>query len=76
MLDNPKNTFSQRLAEVRSRIAAACRRCGRDPGEVTLVAVSKTFPFARINEARAAGQIDGGMRVKDLTTLLAEAVGC
>jgi hypothetical protein len=26
--------------------------------------------------ARAAGQIDGGMRVKDLTTLLAEAVGC
>jgi pyridoxal phosphate enzyme (YggS family) len=60
MLDNPKNTFSWRLAEVRSRIVAACRRCGRDPGEVTLVAVSKTFPFDRIVEARAAGQIDFG----------------
>lgn len=29
------------LAEVRSRIEAACRRAGRDPSEVTLVAVTK-----------------------------------
>ena len=32
------------LAEVRERIAAAARAAGRDPGELTLVAVTKTFP--------------------------------
>jgi PLP dependent protein len=31
-----------RIASVRSRIAAACSRTGRDPGGVTLVAVTKT----------------------------------
>ena len=29
------------LQAIRQRIAAACQRSGRDPGEVTLVAVSK-----------------------------------
>jgi pyridoxal phosphate enzyme (YggS family) len=33
----------RRLAEVEARIAAAARRAGRDAGEVTLVAVTKTF---------------------------------
>jgi hypothetical protein len=44
------------LQAVRGRIAAAARVAGRDPGEVGLVAVSKTFPAARIREAAAAGQ--------------------
>jgi hypothetical protein len=37
-------------------IEAACRRCGRDPRTVRLVAVSKTKPAAQIDEAAAAGQ--------------------
>lgn len=36
------------LAEVRSRIEAACRRAGRDPGEVALVAVTKGHGPAEI----------------------------
>lgn len=32
------------LADVRARVAAACARAGRDPGEVRLLAVTKTFP--------------------------------
>lgn len=48
-------TFAERLAGVRARIDAACRRAGRDPAGVTLVAVSKTFPVAAIREAAAAG---------------------
>lgn len=32
------------LAEVRSRIEAACHEAGRDPAEVTLVVVTKFFP--------------------------------
>lgn len=47
------------FAAVRERvletIADACRRAGRDPGEVTLVAVSKTVPAPRLEAAVAAG---------------------
>jgi pyridoxal phosphate enzyme (YggS family) len=32
------------LREVRARLAAACQAAGRDPGEVTLIAVTKRFP--------------------------------
>jgi len=43
------------LARVRERIARAAEHAGRDPAEITLVAVSKTFPAAAIREAYAAG---------------------
>jgi pyridoxal phosphate enzyme (YggS family) len=36
--------LAARLAEVRGRIEAACLAAGRDPSEVTLVAVTKTYP--------------------------------
>ena len=42
-------------AEVLARIAAACARVGRDPAEVTLVAVSKTVEAGRLRDAVAAG---------------------
>lgn len=35
-------TLNTRLTEVRERIASACARVGRDPGTVTLLAVTKT----------------------------------
>jgi pyridoxal phosphate enzyme (YggS family) len=44
------------LAEVRRRMEAACRRAGREPSDVELVAVSKTFPVNDIAEAVKAGQ--------------------
>jgi len=44
------------LTEVRSRLAAACARAGRDPGSLTLVAVSKTKPVELLREAVGAGQ--------------------
>jgi hypothetical protein len=44
------------LARIRTEIAAACARCGRDPAEVRLVAVSKTHPAALVEAAGAAGQ--------------------
>ncbi|MCM3883771.1 YggS family pyridoxal phosphate enzyme [Frankia sp. R82] len=36
--------LAARLAAVRERIAVAARAAGRDPGELTLIAVSKTYP--------------------------------
>jgi hypothetical protein len=46
-----------KLSEVRERIAQAAQRAGRNPGEVALMAVSKTHPAAAILEAIAAGQM-------------------
>lgn len=40
---------------VQERIGQACRRAGRSADEITLIAVSKTMPPARIEEAFAAG---------------------
>ena len=50
------STIAENLAQVRARIEAAAKRVGRDPAEITLVAVSKTHPETAIREAYAAGQ--------------------
>ena len=47
--------FEHNLAAVRAKIAAACRKAGRDPAEVRLLPVSKTIDEARIRMAYAAG---------------------
>jgi pyridoxal phosphate enzyme (YggS family) len=48
------------IAELESRMAAACERAGRARDEVTLVAVSKTFPASDVAHAIAAGMTDVG----------------
>lgn len=48
--------IAQRLAAIRERIARAARRAGREPDDVALLAVSKTFPASAVREAAAAGQ--------------------
>jgi len=53
-------TMSERIAAVRARIAAACDRAGRDPAQITLVAVSKTFPAEAVVAAAEAGVRDFG----------------
>ena len=53
-------TVADNLRAVQSRIEAAARRAGRDPGSVTLVAVSKTFGVEYVRAAAAAGQRDFG----------------
>lgn len=49
-----------RLEETRTAIARAARDVGRKPGEVTLIAVSKTKPAEEILPVLEAGQIDFG----------------
>lgn len=56
----PDNDLAERLADVRARIARAATRSGRAPGEVRLVAVSKTYPIDCVRAAVAAGQQDFG----------------
>ncbi|MBI1965713.1 MAG: YggS family pyridoxal phosphate-dependent enzyme [Betaproteobacteria bacterium] len=49
-------TIAANLQAVQERIARAAAAAGRRADEIALVAVSKTFPAARIAEAHAAGQ--------------------
>lgn len=48
------------LGAVQGRIARAAERSGRAPGDITVVAVTKTHPIERVREAAAAGLLDIG----------------
>ena len=61
-------------AEVRARVDAACERAGRAPGDVTIVAVSKTQPASAVREALAAGATDFGENYAQ--ELVAKAAEC
>ena len=57
---------SSGLEHVRSEIARACRDANRNPADVTLVAVSKTFAAEAIEPVIAAGQrVFGENRVQE-----------
>jgi pyridoxal phosphate enzyme (YggS family) len=48
------------LAAVRGRIERACERSGRSPADVTLIAVTKTWPAETVLAAMEAGLTDFG----------------
>jgi PLP dependent protein len=50
-------TIADNLARIQERINQAVFRCGRQPEEIRLVAVSKTVPAERIREAASAGVV-------------------
>jgi pyridoxal phosphate enzyme (YggS family) len=59
-------SIAENIARVHERIAVVARRAGRNPDEITLMAVSKTFPAQSIREARAAGlRVFGENRVQE-----------
>ena len=64
------------VAAVRERVAAAAARAGRDPEEVTLVAVAKLFPAEAVRAVLAAGVADVGENyAQDLERKAAEVPG-
>ncbi len=48
-------SIAENVAHVRSRIADAALKAGREPSEITLVAVTKTFGKGTIEQAAATG---------------------
>ena len=50
-------TIAERFADVTGRVAATCERVGRDPSEIKLIAVAKTWSADRVREALAAGAL-------------------
>lgn len=60
---SPKENYS----EVKGSIREICERIGRDPEDITLVAVSKTFMITNIMELNQMGQLDfGENRIREL----------
>lgn len=58
----------QRYEEIRTRIAGAAKKSGRQPSDITLVAVAKTFPADEIRRVHLLGQMDfGENKVQELT---------
>jgi pyridoxal phosphate enzyme (YggS family) len=82
-LDNPPvaeeheiETLRAAHARVLDRIGEACARSGRDPAEVTLVAVSKTVPADRVRAAVEAGVgLFGENRVQEALAKIPEVQG-
>ena len=67
------DTIAANLRSVRSRIDAAAHRAGRDPSDILLVAVSKTFSAAHVRAANAAGHRDfGENKVQEALQKIAE----
>ncbi|MCA1574530.1 MAG: YggS family pyridoxal phosphate-dependent enzyme [Acidobacteria bacterium] len=62
----------ERLDQVREKIEGGARRCGREPKEITLVAVSKTQPVSVVREALGVGVTDvGENRVQEAESKIA-----
>jgi pyridoxal phosphate enzyme (YggS family) len=59
--DSPRREeLATRLAEVRHRIVKACEAAGRDAGDVTLIAVTKTRPASDVRLLSGLGLADVG----------------
>jgi PLP dependent protein len=59
-------SIAENIAHVRQRIAEAARSAGRNPADITLMAVSKTFSPESIREAYTAGiRVFGENRVQE-----------
>ena len=58
---------AENLAQVQKNIEESCRNVNRDPGEVTLIAVSKTKPVEMLREAYDAGaRVFGENKVQEI----------
>lgn len=58
--DDRRAALARSLDEVRARIDAAARAAGRDPGEVSLLAVTKTWPASDVAHLVDLGLADFG----------------
>jgi PLP dependent protein len=59
-------SISENVAQIRDRILAAARRSNRNPDQIALMAVTKTFPPESIREAYDAGlRLFGENRVQE-----------
>jgi len=67
------STIAERIQTIQENIAAACRRCGREPDQIQIVVVTKNAPLAAIQEIIRLGFTDlGENRVQHLKPIADE----
>jgi pyridoxal phosphate enzyme (YggS family) len=59
-MSNRKVEIARNLQEVRDRISAAAKSVNRDPAEIKLIVVTKTFPISDIEILRELGESNFG----------------
>ena len=67
--------IAKNLAVLRQKIEETCRKSGRNPAEIKLIAVSKYFGVDAINEAKNCGLTDFGENRAQELTLKYEKLG-
>lgn len=74
--DARRRELAANLAEVRARIVAAATAAGREPDEVTLIAVTKTWPASDVAALAALGVTEmGESRDQEASAKAAELTG-
>jgi pyridoxal phosphate enzyme (YggS family) len=69
-----QTSIAARVAAIRSEVVLACERAARDPRDVTLIGITKTFTVDDIAEALGAGLDDfGENRAQELLPKVHEA---
>lgn len=59
-MSNRKDEIARNLQEVKKRISAAAKSVNRDPAEIQLIVVTKTFPISDIEILRDLGESNFG----------------
>ena len=57
---NRRDEITRNLQEVKERISSAAKSAGRDPAEIQLIVVTKTFPISDIEILRELGESNFG----------------
>jgi hypothetical protein len=74
--DERSSELARNLAVVRQRIGAACAAAGRGESEITLIAVTKTYPASDVLALASLGQTDfGENRDQEASRKAAEVAG-
>jgi len=76
MIPNFTDQIALNVLDIRERIARAAESCGRRPEEITLLAISKTFPREAIAAAMTAGILRfGENRVQEADAKISHFTG-
>ena len=59
-MSNRKEEITRNLQEVKERISRATQFAGRDPADIQLIVVTKTFPVSDIEILRELGEVNFG----------------
>jgi pyridoxal phosphate enzyme (YggS family) len=59
-MSNRRDEITRNLQEVKERINSAAKSAGRDPAEIQLIVVTKTFPISDIEILRELGESNFG----------------